>query len=142
MVTLLFKGEESGLVLSSVRFFGPVLSFASGGAGGIFAPSLASGASLGSVIANLAGLPPDQANVIILAGMVAFLTGVTRSPFTSAILVLEMTDRHSVIFFLMLSGLVSLSAAWLIDTESLYDRLKKIYLIEIGVPATKARART
>lgn len=36
--------------------------------------------------------------------MVSFLTGVTRTPFTSAILVLEMTDRHSVIFHLMLAG--------------------------------------
>ncbi len=60
--------------------------------------------------------------------MVGFLTGVTRTPFTSAILVLEMTDRHSVIFHLMLAALLSNIAAILIDKHSLYDQLKKGYI--------------
>ena len=60
--------------------------------------------------------------------MVGFLTAITRSPFTSAVLVLEMTDRHSVIFFLMLAGLASYAAARLISQHSLYERLKPAYL--------------
>lgn len=131
IVRLLFRDEETGISLGILRFFGPIISFISGGAGGIFAPSLATGASLGALIANSVGLPVEQANVIILSGMVGFLTGVTRSPFTSAILVLEMTDRHSVIFFLMLAGLVSLLAAWFVDKVPLYESLKKIYLNEV-----------
>jgi H+/Cl- antiporter ClcA len=63
--------------------------------------------------------------------MVGFLTGVTRTPFTSAILVLEMTDRHSVIFHLMLAALVSNIAALLVDKHSLYEKLKKGYVDEV-----------
>ena len=63
--------------------------------------------------------------------MVAFLTGVTRTPFTSAILVLEMTDRHNVIFYLMLAGMVASIVAVIIDKRSFYDRLKHQYMQEL-----------
>jgi H+/Cl- antiporter ClcA len=56
--------------------------------------------------------------------MVGFLTGVTRTPFTSAILVLEMTDRNSVIFYLMIAGLVSSLVSLSVEKHSLYDHLK------------------
>ena len=53
------------------------------------------------VIARLTNVAPSDTNLIILVSMVSFLTGVVRSPFTAAILVLEMTDRHSAIFQLL-----------------------------------------
>jgi H+/Cl- antiporter ClcA len=63
-------------------------------------------------------------NVLVLAGMTAFLTGVSRSPFTSAILVLEMTDRHSVIFQLMYAAMVAYLISHGIDKRSYYERMK------------------
>lgn len=114
-----------------LRIAGPVLSFTSGGAGGIFAPALGAGASIGAVISGWFSLSDSSTNLVILAGMVGFLTGVTRSPFTSAILVLEMTDRHSVIFYLILAGMIASVAALLIDKHSLYDHLKHQYLIDL-----------
>lgn len=114
-----------------LRMLGPALSFTSGGAGGIFAPALTAGASIGSVISGAIHLTPNETNVVILAGMVAFLTGITRAPFTSAIIVLEMTDRHSLIFHLMLAGMVSSIASILISRHSLYDVLKVNFLAEI-----------
>lgn len=113
------------------RMLGPALSFTSGGAGGIFAPALAAGASIGSVIAGWVSLTPHETNVVILAGMVAFLTGITRAPFTSSIIVLEMTDRHSLIFYLMLAGMVSSLISLLVSRHSLYDQLKNLYLDEL-----------
>ena len=114
-----------------LRMFGPALSFTSGGAGGIFAPALTAGASIGSVISGIIHLTPNETNVVILAGMVAFLTGITRAPFTSAIIVLEMTDRHSLIFHLMLAGMISSIASILVSRHSLYDVLKINFLHEI-----------
>jgi len=114
-----------------LRMLGPALSFTSGGAGGIFAPALTAGASIGSVISGAIHLTPNETNVVILAGMVAFLTGITRAPFTSAIIVLEMTDRHSLIFHLMLAGMVSSIASILVSRHSLYDVLKVNFLVEI-----------
>jgi len=113
------------------RMLGPALSFTSGGAGGIFAPALSAGASIGAVIAEWINLTPDEANVVILTGMVAFLTGITRAPFTSSIIVLEMTDRHSLIFYLMLAGLTSSLFSLLVSRHSLYDALKESYLKDL-----------
>ena len=56
--------------------------------------------------------------------MTAFLTGVTRSPFTSAIIVLEMTDRHSAIFQLMYASIVGYLIAYVVDRKSYYERMK------------------
>ena len=111
-----------------MRTIGPVIAFNTGAAGGVFAPSLAAGASVGAFISGLFHFAGANANILILSGMVGFLTGVTRTPFTSAILVLEMTDRHSVIFHLMLAALLSNMAALIIDKHSLYEQLKKGYL--------------
>lgn len=114
-----------------VRIAGSVMSFTTGAAGGVFAPALGSGAGIGAVIAGWMHLAPANANILILAGMVAFLTGVTRTPFTSAILVLEMTDRHNVIFHLMLAAMVASLAAVLIDRHSFYDHLKLNFIHEL-----------
>ncbi|WP_294271467.1 chloride channel protein [uncultured Chryseobacterium sp.] len=116
-----------------LRIFGPALSFTSGGAGGIFAPALTAGASIGSVISGALHLAPHETNVVVLGGMVAFLTGITRAPFTSAIIVLEMTDRHSLIFHLMLAGMVSSIASLLVVRHSLYDMIKTQMLAELRV---------
>jgi H+/Cl- antiporter ClcA len=131
MNTVLFSDEkESSWHTVVMRIAGPVLCFNTGAAGGIFAPSLAAGASVGSYLAGLLDFAGANANMLILGGMVGFLTGVTRTPFTSAILVLEMTDRHSVIFHLLLAALISNIAAMLVDKRSFYEQLKKGYLEE------------
>jgi H+/Cl- antiporter ClcA len=89
---------------------------------------LSSGASIGSTISGWMNMGPTDTNILILSGMVAFLTGVTRTPFTSAILVLEMTDRHNVIFHLMLAGMISSLVSMMVDKHSLYDHLKYQYM--------------
>ncbi|HEY4327847.1 MAG TPA: chloride channel protein [Mucilaginibacter sp.] len=115
-----------------LRIVGSLFSFTTGAAGGIFAPALGAGASVGSLIAGWFKLSDTNANMLILAGMVAFLTGVTRSPFTSVILVLEMTDRHNVIFQLILAGMVASLVSILIDKHSLYDHLKIQYVKDLN----------
>ena len=124
-----------------LRITGPLLSFTTGAAGGIFAPALASGASVGSMVSGWFELSETNTNLLILAGMVGFLTGVTRSPFTSAILVLEMTNRHSVIFHLILAGMVSSVVSLLIDKHSLYDHLKVQYVQELEAEELKEKQK-
>lgn len=128
---LLFQntGQTPGY-LFPVRFAGMALSYSSGGAGGVFATSLSAGAILGDGLARLLRVTPDDHNLIILVSMVSFLTGVVRSPFTAAILVLEMTDRHSAIFQLLLGGLMAQGAASLVDPVSLYEHLKEGFVRE------------
>jgi H+/Cl- antiporter ClcA len=116
--------------LFPVRFAGMALSYSSGAAGGVFATSLSAGALLGDGLAQLANVPVADRNLLILVSMVSFLTGVVRSPFTAAILVLEMTDRHGAIFQLLLSGLLAQGIAALVDKHSLYEHLKAGFVRE------------
>lgn len=114
-----------------LRFIGPIISFSTGAAGGIFAPSLSAGASIGAVFAGLLELTPTETNLIILCGMTGFLTGITRSPFTSSILVIEMTNSHSIIFYLMLTALLANLVSNLVSKHSFYDHLKDQYIHEV-----------
>lgn len=114
-----------------VRIIGSVISFTAGAAGGIFAPALSSGGSVGALFADLLDLSGTDTNLLVLCGMVGFLTSISSTPFTSSIIVLEMTNSHDVIFYIMLSALVSYIVSKLITRHSLYDELKDIYLAEI-----------
>lgn len=114
-----------------LRIVGPIITFTTGAAGGVFAPALSAGAGIGSVLSGWFHASANDSNLLILAGMVAFLTGVTRSPFTSAILVLEMTDRHNVIFHLMLAGMVAALVSVLVDKHSFYDHLKHQHIHDL-----------
>jgi H+/Cl- antiporter ClcA len=132
MTQLLFTGNKHiGWQIPVARTLGPLLSFTTGASGGIFAPALSAGATIGAFIAGLFDLSASNTNLLILSGMVAFLTGVTRSPFTSAILVLEMTDRHNVIFFLMLSAIAASLVSSLVSKHSLYEYLKLQYILKL-----------
>jgi H+/Cl- antiporter ClcA len=130
--TLFTKAKFVHWYTPLLRMAGPLFSFTTGAAGGVFAPALGAGASIGSVVAGWFKVSDIDANMLILAGMVAFLTGVTRSPFTSVILVLEMTNRHNVVFHLILAGMVASLVSVLIDKHSLYDRLKVQYVTSLN----------
>ncbi|MEO7313318.1 MAG: chloride channel protein [Chitinophagaceae bacterium] len=132
MVNTLFTDHKHvEWYLPILRTFGPILSFSTGASGGIFAPSLSAGASIGAVFAGWFHLSDTETNLIILCGMTGFLTSITRSPFTSSILVLEMTNSHNVIFYIMLTALFSNLIATLASKHSFYDHLKDQYINEI-----------
>lgn len=125
---LLFHDESAGPMLVAVRFFATMFSYLSGAAGGIFSPSLAIGATLGSWMTQL--FHTEHPHLMVLLGMIGFLTGVTRTPFTSFILVLEMTDRHSAIFPMMMVALTAQWAAHLTDSRSFYEHVKDKWMVK------------
>lgn len=129
MVDVLFTADKSvEWYVPIVRILGSAASFTTGAAGGVFAPSLSAGAAIGAVVSGWLHLSPADTNLMVLCGMAGFLTGITRSPFTTSILVLEMTDTHSVIFHIMLTTLVANLMAGMIHRTSLYEALKEQYL--------------
>ena len=132
MVSALFTDEKHlAWYMPLLRIGGSIVSFIAGGAGGIFAPSLSAGASIGAVFGGFFDLTPSQTNLIILCGMTGFLTAITRSPFTSSILVLEMTNSHNIIFYMMVTALLSNMIAQVVSRHSFYDKLKDQYIREI-----------
>jgi H+/Cl- antiporter ClcA len=111
--------ELANPALPAARILGSFFTYISGAVGGIFAPALASGAALGQILAQLMGFAAVK--LMILVGMVAFLTGITRTPFTSFVLVLEMSNSHDVILYLMLASLIANISAKLVNGKSFYE---------------------
>lgn len=103
------------------RIFMPLLSSMTGIAGGIFAPSLSAGAVVGGTLSQF--MDPSVRTILGLSGMVGFLTGVTHTPITSFILVLEMTDRHAAVFPMMIAAIFSSLGAHLISELSFYEEV-------------------
>ncbi|MDE1942777.1 MAG: chloride channel protein [Betaproteobacteria bacterium] len=101
------------------RFCATLVSYHTGIPGGIFAPSLAVGAAVGSNLAGFFGV--GTVSVITLC-MAAFLAAVTQAPITSAIIVMEMVDGHNMVLSLMAVALVSRAVSSRLGGE-LYQRL-------------------
>lgn len=131
MEKLLYNEDKTlAWYIPFVRILNNMATFSIGGAGGIFAPSLSSGAALGALIAEYFNIIGEHANLLILVGMTSFLTGITRAPFTAAIIVFEMTDRHSAIFFLLFAAILSNIIASFVSERSFYENLKDNYIEE------------
>ena len=99
-------------------------SIATGGSGGVFAPSLAIGALLGAIVGQTSGaLFPDlgiSPSCYALVGMGGFFAGVAKTPIASIIIVCEMTGSYELLAPLMLVSVVHLLLArnWTIyDTQ-------------------------
>jgi H+/Cl- antiporter ClcA len=107
--------------LGFARGIGNLFTYTGGVVGGVFAPALSTGAAFGSWLSHFDTSFHHQ--LWILAGMTAFLTGLTRTPFTSLILVVEMTDSHDVILSLMLATIIAQSLAKLVDPISFYEHM-------------------
>ncbi len=103
------------------RFLATLVSFHSGIPGGIFAPSLAVGAAVGSNISALFG-PGIGAIPVVTLCMTGFLAAVTQAPITSAIIVMEMVDGHNMVLSLMAVALVSRAVSSRMGAE-LYQEL-------------------
>ena len=103
------------------RFLATLVSYYSGIPGGLFAPSLATGAALGSNISPLFGHASESIPIIALC-MTGFLAAVTQSPITSAIIVMEMVDGHEMVISLMAIALIAKAVSSRISPE-LYQQL-------------------
>lgn len=106
------------------RFIATVVTYFSGIPGGIFAPSLAVGAAVGSNAAELFHLAFQPT---IALCMVGFLAAVTQSPITSAIIVMEMIDSHGMVISLMAVALIAKAVSSRMGPE-LYQQLARGFL--------------
>jgi CIC family chloride channel protein len=100
------------------------VSIGGGFIGGVFAPSLFIGASLGGVVGLIMSmLFPGLAinpSAFALVGMAAVLAGAVHAPLTSVILLFEMTNDYRIILPLMFAVAVSLLISQRIQKDSVY----------------------
>lgn len=120
------------------QFILTLIAFGSGAPGGLFAPSLILGSSLGHIIGALqvyllgAGSPATYA----LAGMGAFFSGVSKVPITAIVIVFEMTTDFNLVLPLMIGSVTSYLVAERLVPGSLYDKLLKLNGITIQQQAS------
>lgn len=111
-------------VLVVAKILATSFSIASGGSGGVFAPSLAIGGLVGAIVGQASaslfpGLGIEPASYA-LVGMGAFFAGVAKTPIAAIIIVCEMTGGYELLAPLMLASVVHLLLAtrWTIyDTQ-------------------------
>ena len=103
----LLDGDAAGVPLlwTLLKFVATWLSVWSGAPGGLFAPALSIGGSLGHDVAQL--LAPEHATVLIALGMAGFLAAMTQTPITAMIIVMEMVDGYAMVLGLMASAMVA-----------------------------------
>lgn len=109
-----------------MKFLATTFTAVSGIPGGIFSPSLAVGAGLGSNIASLFHGAPIEA--IMLLGMVSYFAGVVQAPITAFVIVTEMTDNHAMVVPLMAASLIAYATSRLICKEGVYHALAKGFI--------------
>ncbi len=89
--------------------------------GGLFAPSLASGAGLGADLALL--FPVEMASTIVILGMIGYFTGVVQTPITAFVIVMEMTDNQELVLAMMATALIASGTSKLVCKKPIYEAL-------------------
>ena len=99
------------LLLGAVKLVATIVSYSSGNAGGIFAPSLYIGAMLGGAVGTLvnqfAPFPTGAPGAYALVGMGALFAGIIRAPMTSVFMIFEITQDYQIFVPLMVANLLS-----------------------------------
>ncbi len=122
----LVEGSSSFPVyFSAGKMLATLFTYWSGMAGGIFAPCLSIGASIGASMGGWIGL---SAASCALIGMAAFLSGTIQVPITSFVIIFEMTGHHQMLVPIMLGSLVAYMTARLLKAPHLYQSLAENYL--------------
>lgn len=104
-----------------LKMLATIVSYVSGIPGGIFAPSLAIGAGLGSNLTAL--MPYAPAGAVVILGMVAYFAGVVQAPITAFVIVMEMTDNHAMLLPLMATSIIASAVSKLLCPKPLYKAL-------------------
>jgi H+/Cl- antiporter ClcA len=120
----LLQGQPTrGATLAVSKFIASLAAAASGAPGGIFAPSLATGAGIGAVFAHV-GLGVAGRDAVVL-GMTSYLSGVVQAPLTSAVILMEMTREPGLVGPLLLSALLARWASSWVMPEPIYHLLSR-----------------
>src|ERR1043166_4485388 len=115
------------MVLCVSKLAATVFCYGSGGAGGIFAPSLFIGGMVGGSFGYLdkalfhhAG---NELGAFALVGMGAVFAGIIRAPITSVLIIFEMTGSYDLILPLMIANMTAYALARQVRPVPIYEAL-------------------
>ena len=116
-------------ILGIAKIVTTSLSFISGTPGGMFAPTLFIGATIGGAIGGLEHqfFPQVSASAgpFALVGMGTFFAGFLRVPITSVFMVVETTGSYSIVLPVMISNTIAYLISRRYQDISLFDLLAK-----------------
>jgi CIC family chloride channel protein len=137
---------NGNLVLTMLLLFGglkmaaTIVAYASGNAGGIFAPSLYIGAMLGGAVGiavhTHAPFATGEPGAYALVGMGTLFAGIIRAPLTSVFMIFEITQDYQILVPLMIANMLSFLISRRYQPVPVYDALlrqDRIHLPEHGL---------
>ena len=132
------------VTIFAVRFALGPWSYAAGCPGGLFAPLLLLGASSGAVFGGIVNDVAPSAHVSPVAcaivGMGALFTASVRAPLTGIVLAVEMTGRADLTLGLLGASLTAMLVTMLLQSEPIYDSLKRRMLSQTTVSPRRVDA--
>ncbi len=118
---------EAMVAFCVVKLLATVCSYSSGGAGGIFAPSLFMGAMLGGAVGYIDVAvfhhSADSIGAFAVVGMGAVFAGIIRAPMTSILIIFEMTGGYGLVLPLMIANMSAFALARHWRPTPVYDAL-------------------
>ena len=117
------------VALCLVKMLATIVSYSSGNAGGIFAPSLFLGAMVGGAVGvvthQLAPFPVGEPGAYALVGMGTLFAGIIRAPMTSVFMIFEITQDYQIFVPLMIANLLAFWVSRRYQAEPVYHALLK-----------------
>jgi chloride channel protein, CIC family len=112
------------LVLFAAKVATTSLTIGIGGSGGVFAPSLFMGATLGTAygigVHHLFPGATAPAGAYGLVAMGGVFAGAARAPITAVLIVFELTGEYQIVLPLMVTVVVAASASALVSRDTIY----------------------
>jgi len=129
------------VLFAVLKIVATAVCYASGNAGGIFGPSLFIGAMIGAGVGGVAHalFPTETAGpgAYALVGMGTAFAGVVRTPWTSVIMIFEITRDYTIIVPLMISNMIAFFISQKLQKEPIYEALS--HQEGIYLPTAEAR---
>lgn len=121
----MIEGVHAPLWFGIAKFAATVATAVAGLPGGIFAPSLATGAGFGNMLRHF--LPGEPASAVVLLGMTAYFTGVVRAPLTAVIIISETTVSRGLMLPMLGAALIADQSSQWVCKDRLYHALSATF---------------
>ncbi|MGA8808438.1 MAG: chloride channel protein [Thermoanaerobaculia bacterium] len=132
------------LLFCGAKLVATIISYSSGNAGGIFAPSLFLGAMAGGAVGigmhAIAPFPTGDPGAYALVGMGALFAGIIRAPMTSVFMIFELTQDYQILVPLMVANLLAYAIATRFQPKPIYHALLEQDGIHLPGPASRFAA--
>jgi CIC family chloride channel protein len=133
-------------ILCLLKLAATIVSYSSGNAGGIFAPSLYIGAmaggTIGTIVHRFAPAATADPGAYALVGMGTLFAGIIRAPMTSVFMIFEITQDYQILVPLMVANLLSFMISRRFQPVPVYHALLHQDGVHLPSPATQSSQPT